>query len=474
MKPYAPIFIVVFLVSTSFVGVSYNLEKPSILSSNGTTLNVGGSGEGNYSKIQDAVDNASEGDTVFVYDDSSPYYENIIIRKSISLKGENRNSTVIDGKGKGNVISIKCSYVDIQNFTIQNCKNNYGYAGITIHSRSFNTITNNNIRNSSSWPWIFSDGIQIIGGKNNIISGNVISHTWDSISIYSSNNNIISNNTLLNHIHGIYIYSSNQNNIITGNTFLESDNNGILIYMDSNVYTDNLVISNNYMDGNYSPISGGFEAISSNRNCYNISIIGNYINDFGDAIWIKCTDSLIENNRIFNTTFQVIQLREGSYSINISKNIISKGKIGINLEGSNNFVSHNIIKNCDLGLDITGEGKENIIVQNEFNNDKKGIEILLGFNTAKIIKNNFINNKRDISFYQFLPLRRHTYFTPIFENNYYDSSDGNRPHSIFGASVLFAIPIIIPIFPYFGLLPISIPWIYFDWHPAKEPYDIEV
>ena len=35
--------------------------------SNDNTLYVGGSGEGNYTKIQDAIDDASDGDIVFVY-----------------------------------------------------------------------------------------------------------------------------------------------------------------------------------------------------------------------------------------------------------------------------------------------------------------------------------------------------------------------------------------------------------------------
>ena len=34
---------------------------------NGKTLYVGGSGEGNYTKIQDAINDSSDGDTVFVY-----------------------------------------------------------------------------------------------------------------------------------------------------------------------------------------------------------------------------------------------------------------------------------------------------------------------------------------------------------------------------------------------------------------------
>jgi len=50
----------------------YNEKKSSKLISTGNTLYVGGSGEGNYSSIQDAIDDASDGDTVFVYNGS--YY----------------------------------------------------------------------------------------------------------------------------------------------------------------------------------------------------------------------------------------------------------------------------------------------------------------------------------------------------------------------------------------------------------------
>jgi len=43
-------------------------KKPIMPISNGKTLYVGGTGEDNYTTIQDAIDDASEGDTVFVYD----------------------------------------------------------------------------------------------------------------------------------------------------------------------------------------------------------------------------------------------------------------------------------------------------------------------------------------------------------------------------------------------------------------------
>ena len=76
------------------------LEKVSNPASFGNTLYVGGSGPGNYSTIQEAIDDSSDGDTVFVYDDSSPYYEFVEINKSIDLIGENKDTTIIDGEGK--------------------------------------------------------------------------------------------------------------------------------------------------------------------------------------------------------------------------------------------------------------------------------------------------------------------------------------------------------------------------------------
>ena len=50
-------------------------------------LYVGGSGPNNYTSIQQAIDAAHNGDTIFVY--SGVYYEHVRIYKSINLMGEN-------------------------------------------------------------------------------------------------------------------------------------------------------------------------------------------------------------------------------------------------------------------------------------------------------------------------------------------------------------------------------------------------
>ncbi|MCD6573584.1 MAG: hypothetical protein J7K95_05780 [Thermoplasmata archaeon] len=74
----------------------------------GKTLYVGGSGPNNYTHIQDAINDASNGDTIFVY--SGIYYENVVINKSINLFGEAKETTIIDG-GKREILFM---YVEME------------------------------------------------------------------------------------------------------------------------------------------------------------------------------------------------------------------------------------------------------------------------------------------------------------------------------------------------------------------------
>ena len=128
------------------------VKNESILISSGNTLYVGGTEPGNYTTIQSAINAANPGDTVFVYDDSSPYYENVeIANKSINLIGENRNSTIITGNYDSDVIIIFADNVSITGFTIRDSKYEPSriYAGIKCYTfkniEIFNNIFINNM-----------------------------------------------------------------------------------------------------------------------------------------------------------------------------------------------------------------------------------------------------------------------------------------------------------------------------------------
>jgi parallel beta-helix repeat protein len=224
-----------------FIGMSissstgFDAVEQSNTTSNGKTLYVGGSGPGNYSKIQDAIDNASDGEMVYVYNDSSPYYEDLIVYKSIKLIGEDRNSTVIAGEGKGQVVNITANSVTVSSFTIQNYKiqnNSTQVKSLIIIQSDYNSISGNIlVGNASTGIFIensqyskisdniiisairrLSNGIVLFSAKNNNISGNIIKD-W-SVGIWFivySNNNSIFRNTLTLNLWGILtgMYSIN-------------------------------------------------------------------------------------------------------------------------------------------------------------------------------------------------------------------------------------------------------------------------
>ena len=115
------IWIILILLLSSII--------PIISSNEGSNniIYVDDDGTADYTRIQDAIDNASDGDTIFVY--SGIYYETLILDKSILLKGENKNSTIIDGKyfinhSYGITLALYSynSNSEITGFTIKNFK----------------------------------------------------------------------------------------------------------------------------------------------------------------------------------------------------------------------------------------------------------------------------------------------------------------------------------------------------------------
>ena len=134
-KLSSSIIIVLFVLMNIVSSTTINVSNSGPLTSDGNILYVGGNGPGNYTTIQGAIDDAAYGDTVFVYDDSSPYIENLQINNSISLIGEDRNTTIVDGIGDFEIIvtsdnvnfsglTIKDNMLKLFNFYYTNIFNN--------------------------------------------------------------------------------------------------------------------------------------------------------------------------------------------------------------------------------------------------------------------------------------------------------------------------------------------------------------
>lgn len=176
-------------------------------------------GTADFRTIQEAINNATQGGTIYVY--NGTYYENVVVNKSVTLIGENRRSTVIDGNYTGNVMNITASYVNVTGFTIQNSGNasNCGIyvSGLSVNNNiSFNIITKNYC------------GIKLSGSSNSISGNDITDNYIDGIMLdYFSNNNTIYRNNITNSSFGIELWSNSYNSIRENN--ITNNENGVIL-----------------------------------------------------------------------------------------------------------------------------------------------------------------------------------------------------------------------------------------------------
>lgn len=191
-----------------------------------------------YATIQEAVDNAPEGGTVFVR--SGSYRERVIIKKPLSLIGEDPENTDISVSllyRSYGAIEVLAEDVTISGFTIKDA--NMGIfikGGDSPPSRC--EIIGNNIVNNSRWG-IFCTS----SSESHIISGNYIAGNGDAMYVSSSNSVISENNITGNRLRGILTGSCSNvtfsgNNISNNGAALEIGQYGPF-YVYGNNITDN-------------------------------------------------------------------------------------------------------------------------------------------------------------------------------------------------------------------------------------------
>jgi nitrous oxidase accessory protein NosD len=243
-----------------------------------------------YPTIQKAIDNSQVGYDIYVRPGGT-YKENLYIDiESIQLQGGNSLNTTIDGQGIGPVITIsEMSYnTEISGFTIKN--SGIGYDGIIMQSYYNDIHDNNIITNGFGVDFQHSSGNEIVANnfQNN---GNS-----DAISIRNGSfASVISNNTMIQNQQngiGIYIDNFSDGHLIQYNT-ISGYNYGIKIDGASKgtVVCENIISNNKigvgcvfFSDGNrffYNTLK------KNNVNAYDASIdrwdnnaTGNYWDDY--------------------------------------------------------------------------------------------------------------------------------------------------------------------------------------------------
>jgi len=265
-KKLIGIFVCTLLITTVLsVSGTVLMERASNPAPLGDTLYVGGSGPGNYSSIQIAIDSADDGDSIFVYDDSSPYYENVVIDKSVNLIGENKQTTIIDGCKNGDVVKIIANQVDINGFTVRN--GGLYDAGIFVYD-SHDTSLSDCIISSNNGHGIELDRTKHASVSNCLISSNkhfgVLIYTADG-NRQNSNNNIVSNCIISNNDEGVFIDDAIDNTIMN-NDIRENRVYGVHVAFASN----NEIKENNFIMNSRSAYFQGIQLNSWSNNywCY--------------------------------------------------------------------------------------------------------------------------------------------------------------------------------------------------------------
>jgi parallel beta-helix repeat protein len=178
-----------------------------------------------YPTIQDAINHADDGDTIFVR--NGTYYEQVVVSKSVSLVGEDRNNTIIFGKGseEPSVIFVTANDTTVSGFTIQN-----GSTGIYLYHSFRSSVLENNV-SYNDLIGIFLSRCYSCNISNNIVSNNNLTNIMLCNTSYVVTCLNTAKDSLLGS--GIGLLDS-PNNLIDNNTFARNEAGGIVLIRSNN------------------------------------------------------------------------------------------------------------------------------------------------------------------------------------------------------------------------------------------------
>jgi nitrous oxidase accessory protein NosD len=257
MRRIKSLTLVLFLVVAGFFIIDFSLPDVQ-----GATLYVGGSGGSNHSTIQEAINSADPGDTIYVF--LGTYTEALVIDKTLTLVGESSHSTIIDFSGSLYGIQIfDTDYVNISGFTINGAN---------------------------------SANLFMVNSNNSHIHENIFTNALSSaLRINPGSFNKITENKFVDNLNGIIIQGTSQGNLVDSNEFegREIGDDGRAITF-QNGATDNIASRNNIHDFNQPGF--GIYVYESEGN----EIVGNRIADGFEAVKIDVVNEITFSNNVIS------------------------------------------------------------------------------------------------------------------------------------------------------------------------------
>ncbi|MDW7731657.1 MAG: NosD domain-containing protein [Methanolobus sp.] len=330
----------------------------SIGSATAGTVIVDCNGSGDYTSIQESIDNANAGDSIIVR--SGTYTENLVVDKSVSIISESGNpadTTILSAVADDDVIHVTADNVTISGFNI------------TRSDRSYL---------EEEYPDYAYCGIFLDRVEDSLIMKNDLSHNYKGVSLYGARNNFLVNNSAFSNNAGFSLDSSSEN-ILTNNS-ATSRYNGINMHMSRNC---SLLFNRIESCG-----ADGISFIDSS----NTTLTGNNIKHCDNGIWIGSSNenSVLTDNTVTSNNCGLFLFY--SYYITISNNVVSdNSQSGFFIRNSlyNTLNSNIISNNSEYGMHFEYYAHSNLIYDNYFNNTNNARD---GYsNTWSLIQTNGTN-----------------------------------------------------------------------------------
>jgi parallel beta-helix repeat protein len=227
-----------------------------------------------YSSLQAAIDNTTEGQTLYV--STGVYNECLSVNQPITLVGENASTTIINGTAT--VLNVNADNVSISDVTIQyaGCAC-FGYASVNATNCQNINVTDN---------IIISDdfGIRVVGASGAIVADNDVTHAGDAPIVVSDSSAVSVFDNDMTAMEGIEIENCTQSSF--SNNTIVSNEAGIYI---EEAYGDT-VLGNN--------VSYGLVGLSISS-CSNSSFVDNDISSSSPGLFIEQS----YNNSFFHNNF---------------------------------------------------------------------------------------------------------------------------------------------------------------------------
>ena len=397
-----------FLLVLPFAGINGG-EVASTIDTN-DILYVGGSGPGNYTRVQAALDDAGDGATVYVY--PGLYHESIVINKQLGLIGIEKNGEkpVIQAEENHSAVLILADGCTLKGFIMK--------------SQEI-LISDDNPPSCE------------IRSDSNIIENNTFMYGTQVFFLNQSSYNVIKHNTIIGgYWRGMYSRYGTHNDI-SGNEARLSSGEGFYLREANSTITYNTATENCHGMS----ISGSSSCSISFNSIYRNTQYGLSLDD--------CTDVSVINNSIHDHAYGGVLVSDSS-NCTISGNELYSNQAGVRLYGT-------------IGVNYEGS-THNVVARNDIYGNDVGIYWESGCKNNYFTYNNLVDNSENAYFWTSLeigdpdfPLHRPC--QNIWNRNYWSDWTTSVPKPIQGMLTVWL-----------SSFYIDLPWLTFDKHPAAEPH----